>query len=142
MNDGINCVSIIVKGIQKDPSGEVDNIEIKTKAKYYIKKNAEYLVYDESEVTGMEGSRTRLKINSDSVIMTRVGEVETKMEFYEGKSSSMKYVCPHGVFNMDIVTKSLKVEYDEAKLSKIDINYNMDFQNDFVTEHSLSIEIM
>lgn len=135
-------VDIHVVGIQRDCDGESDNIEIKTEARYCEKKNSTYLIYDESEITGMEGSKTKLRIEEDRIVMMRSGSVETKMEFVEGDKTDVVYKCPHGIFNMDVKTDEISVERFEDKISNISIKYTMCFDGGYETENCLYIKIL
>lgn len=138
----MKIVDIHVNGKQVDCYGETDNIEIKTEAKYCKKKNSTYLIYDESEATGMEGSKTKLRIEEDKIVMIRTGSVETKMEFVVGDKSEVIYKCPHGRFDMNIRTDDIKVDYHEDRISKISIRYSMCFDEDYETQNCLDISIL
>ena len=54
-----------------DEAHEEDQIELITEGKMYVKGDVIYLTYDESQLSGMDGCKTRLKLDGDSVSMTR-----------------------------------------------------------------------
>ena len=118
---------IKVVGIQKDFQGEENTIELTTEGKVYEKNNALYLVYEETEISGMEGSTTTLKIESEGrVSMKRYGSADSQMIFEEGKRYSGMYKTPYGNFNMEIKTTMLKLAIEsEKKKGKIEIAYHM-----------------
>lgn len=51
-------VMLKIKGKQSPRANEEDTIELITEGKYYDKGNSKYLVYQESELSGMEGCTT------------------------------------------------------------------------------------
>ena len=66
-------VLIEIKGVYRQ-DGEEDSVELFTTGSYYKRNGHYYIAYDESEVTGFEGSRTVLKVEeSGRVTLTRSG---------------------------------------------------------------------
>ena len=52
---------------------ESDAIEVITPGKFIIKDNSYEVVYEESEISGMKGTTTTLKIEEERFILERVG---------------------------------------------------------------------
>ena len=52
---------------------EGDAIEVITPGKFIVKENLYEVVYEESEISGMKGTTTTLKIEEDRFILERVG---------------------------------------------------------------------
>ena len=66
-------IMVRIKGHQaSDETGE-DSIEFVTEAKLYKRSGAMYLIYEESELSGIPGCKTRLKLKGDEVQMKRFG---------------------------------------------------------------------
>ena len=60
-------IMIKIKGHQAaDDTGE-DSMEFITEAKLYKRGEALYLIYEESELSGIPGCKTRLKLKGDEV---------------------------------------------------------------------------
>ena len=59
---------------QVNEQGEEDIMEFVTEAKLYKRGEAVYLIYEETELSGIPGCRTRLKCKPDEVQMKRYGE--------------------------------------------------------------------
>ena len=66
-------VIINVKGTQIDTSSDTNTLELITEGKYYQKGNNYYITYKESEVTGMLGTTTTLKVGDGVVTLMRFG---------------------------------------------------------------------
>lgn len=106
--------------------GEKHNIEMISEGHAYIKNGSLFIVYHETELSGMEGCKTMLKLQGNTVTMTRFGESNSKMIFDEHQKMTSRYKTPYGDFEMVIETKSLKNTMDiNTLLGHIDILYSM-----------------
>lgn len=65
------------------------------------------LTYQETELTGMEGTTTRFLIRGDHVALERTGMIQSRMEFRQGERSSSLYETPWGTMVVDISTTRL-----------------------------------
>lgn len=65
------------------------------------------LTYEETELTGMEGTTTRFLIREDQVVLERTGMIQSRMEFKQGERSSSLYETPWGTMVVDISTTRL-----------------------------------
>lgn len=65
------------------------------------------LTYQETELTGMEGTTTRFLIRGDHVALERTGMIQSRMEFKQGERSSSLYETPWGTMVVDISTTRL-----------------------------------
>ncbi|SHK59067.1 DUF1934 domain-containing protein [Tepidibacter formicigenes] len=118
-------VVIKMKTCQIDSKGEKDTMELITQGKIYKKNKALYIVYEESEISGMAGTTTTLKITEDCITMKRFGKNNSELIFKKGKRFKTKYRTVHGDFSIETLTKSIDVEMSQD-LSNIDININYD----------------
>ena len=98
-------------------SSRIDNddkaIEVVTPGEFYDKENSYYAIYKETELSGMEGTTTTLKISKDKFSLIRMGTTTTKMQFQQGKEDISLYSTPYGVLEVKIFTDSLKINIDE-----------------------------
>ena len=68
-------VLVSVVSIQRDMDGKEVKSELVSAGKYYEKHGARYFVYKESEITGMEGVTTVIKLQTDgTLILLRLGK--------------------------------------------------------------------
>ncbi|NLY96337.1 MAG: DUF1934 domain-containing protein [Clostridiaceae bacterium] len=113
-----------------------ENMELITEGKY-IKKGQEYFVeYDESIVTGMEGTKTVLHVNQNKVTLTRSGKVNSQFVFEQGLNHFSHYDIREGAFTVEVFTEYMKVDIgDEGGSIKVAYHIRIDdnqyVENDF-----------
>ena len=78
-------VVITIVSRQNFEGCEPDQIDLITTGRLYGRNGKFYISYEESELTGMEGSRTTLKIEPKQITMTRTGTFPSQMRFAEHK---------------------------------------------------------
>lgn len=117
-----NKAVITIKSIQKD--SEEDAIEVTTVGEFYKKEDAYYAVYDETELSGMEGTTTTLKISDDSFLLSRVGTTNGDMKFTRGDKDVVNYYTPYGILELKTETRKLEVNLDNSG-GEVLINYDM-----------------
>ncbi len=124
---------------------EEEQMELITEGKLYRKGEALYLVYDESEFSGMPGCKTRLTLDGDTVYMTRSGKavgVDTEIRFEKGSRYTGFYDTPFGPVEMEVLTNNIEssVTYDNS--GRIDIDYNISLKGVSQGRSRLNIEVM
>lgn len=137
---------IIGRQISGEAEIEEDQMEFVTEGKFYKEEDSVYLVYDESEFSGMEGCTTSLKITGNKVNMRRFGEdmhFDTEMKFEQGKRFKSLYDTPYGAVEMEILTNSInnKIEKEEGK-GTINIDYHISLKGLSEGRSILDIEII
>lgn len=135
-------VMLKIKGTQKNVDGEESEIELITEGKFYLKNGTYYLVYDESEISGMEGSTTTLKIEDKKVSMKRFGSNSSTLIFERGIKHKSSYQTFYGDMNVEVVTKKIDVDISKMGKGKIDLSYRLSISNMVESQNKLSIEIM
>lgn len=124
-----------------DDAGNEDNIEMVTEAT--IDKIDDYFIvnYDESGLTETEGSRTRLKIYKNKMLLTKIGVISSKMEFEIGKSYTDIYTTPYGAFDLDFFTVNYINSLDESGKGSIYVEYKIVFGKSGESFNKLNIAI-
>lgn len=135
-------VLLRIEGIQKSFDGEENTIELVTEGKLYQKENALYLVYEESEISGLEGCTTTLKVSKDRVSMRRFGTAHSEIIFEKGRRFSTNYHTPYGDFRMEILTKEMETNISDTNKGDITIEYNISLQGMIESKNRLNIRIM
>ena len=90
-----------------------DLIEVVTPGEFYITEDSFRAEYDESKLSGMEGTHTTILIREKSFDLIREGSTETKMEFKKREITTSLYKTPYGVLGVDIDTIELNIDIDE-----------------------------
>lgn len=135
-------VKIIIKGKQTSVEGEVNNIEMVTEGKFYKKNDIYYIVYDESEITGMEGSTTTLKIDGNKVLMKRFGSNTSKLIFEKGNKHISEYETIYGNMPIEVITSKADIDISDSGKGRIDLAYRLDISGVLESSNKLSIEMM
>ena len=88
-------------------------IEVVTPGKFHLGESEFKAVYEESEISGMDGTTTTLVIKDDVLVLQREGSTSTRMEFKKGEDVISLYNTPYGMMNINISTKELDIDMDE-----------------------------
>lgn len=88
-------------------------IEVVTPGTFIIHDEGFKAIYEESEISGMEGTTTTLNIQDNIMVLERVGSTTTNMEFKEGTMAVSLYNTPYGVLNLNVDTEKLNINVNE-----------------------------
>jgi uncharacterized beta-barrel protein YwiB (DUF1934 family) len=136
-------IKIRINTIQTiDEAGNEDVIELLTEARLKKFKDCFIINYDESKIMEHEGSRTRLKIYKDKMLMTKVGIYSSKMEFQQGKEYSNLYSTPYGSFDLKYNTILYEYKLNEKGRGSIYTEYVIAFADSDESYNKLSIDII
>ena len=136
-------VKVRINTIQTiDEAGNEDVIEILTEATLEKFDDCFIINYDESEITEQKGSRTRLKIYKDKMIMIKVGTYSSKMEFQQDNKYSNLYSTPYGSFDLDFITVVYKYNLDEKGRGNVYVEYKITFAEMDESYNKLKIDII
>lgn len=115
-------------------------IEVVTPGNFYKKDDSYYAVYEETEVSGMEGTTTTLKIGPDKFSLIRMGSTNAKMEFDKKVKSVSMYNTPYGTIELKIETRKLDIKVNDNG-GNISINYNMSLGGHAPNSTNLKVNI-
>jgi uncharacterized beta-barrel protein YwiB (DUF1934 family) len=133
-------VIISVKGTQASHN-QVENIlELVTEGKYYKKDEAYFLTYDESEVTGMSGTTTTLKVLDGIVTLIRMGSVNSQFVFQQGQKHVSYYDTEFGAFTIGVTANEVDVKIDDSG-GEIKIGYKLEIDNNGTGENDFCLSI-
>jgi uncharacterized beta-barrel protein YwiB (DUF1934 family) len=138
-----------IMGNQFEPgtTGETEpgGMEFITEGRFYRRGASLYLVYDESEFSGMEGCTTSLKITGDKVRMKRYGDdvgFDTAIEFEKGKRYNGWYETPFGNVEMEVLTDDVRNSIKSSGEGTLEVDYHVSLKGLTESRSRLSIEIM
>ena len=98
-------------------------IEMFSEGELYITDERVIIAYDESELTGMEGSHTQVRFERNQeglVTMMRSGNVSTILVFEKGKRHICTYQTPYMPFEICVFTKDVKNTLLENGIVELD----------------------
>jgi Uncharacterized protein conserved in bacteria len=119
---------------------EEDTISVVTPGDFCKTEYGYKVQYDETKISGMEGTKTTILIRKDSFDLIREGTTETKMEFENNKMTTSLYKTPYGVMDIRIDTRKLKINVDEQG-GNINTVYILEIGGQPAMKTNLSIDI-
>ncbi len=129
MKDVIISIRGTQHSYQPGEEGEgPESVELVTDGRYEYGGDSSYFVYQESELTGMEGTVTTFRVEDGLVTLTREGAVNSQMLFQKGRKHVFLYDTPFGAMTMGVDTQQLRSETNEHG-GKLDIIYSVDVDN-------------
>ena len=136
-----NNVIISIQGRQSFEDQEPEVIELVTEGQLSQDGEDGYtLSYQESELTGLEGTLTTFQVEPNRVTLLRVGEVNSQMVFEEGRRHLSMYNTPYGALAVGISTRKMKAHLSEAGGS-IEIDYALEIDHAVAGENLFKIDI-
>lgn len=136
----MNHVIVTIIGTQRDAQGEENRIELITAGHYYKKNGVQYIVYKDSEVSGLEGVTTMLKVYDQHMVLVRMGSVECTQEFRLGEKSRSTYVTPYVTLEMGILTQDIKLALHDVA-GDVNIRYELEINGQWQSTNTLSISV-
>jgi len=126
-----NNVILSIKGTQHY-EGEEDNdvVELVTLGTLQRDERGLTISYEETELTGMEGTTTKVRIEDDGprVTLLREGRINTQMIFQIGQRYLALYETPYGALSVGVQTQRLKNTVSENG-GDLEIDYNVEVNN-------------
>ena len=132
-------VIISVIGVQQGADGP-DSMELVTAGQYGVAADEIRLSWEESELTGMEGTRTSLTVQPKSVVLSREGTLNSTMEFEEGRKHYCLYETPFGSATMGVDTQRIRSCLDFHG-GEMEIEYTLDVNQTIVGRNRFYIRV-
>lgn len=121
-------VIISIKGRQENDNGP-DEMELVTAGQLRRNESGGYTVsYQETELTGLEGTTTVLNIDGPRVTLLREGTVNSQMIFEVGRKHLSMYETPYGALSVGINTRRMRSTIGEAG-GDLEIDYAIEIDN-------------
>lgn len=123
------------------PGAEPDATELMTEGTMSLAEDgAVALRYRETELTGMEGTVTRLTVRGDTVELERTGAVVSTMVFQKGRPHSSLYETPWGATVVDIYATSVAHRFTEQG-GVLGFDYTVSIDHQLVGETRVEIRV-
>ena len=134
-------VIISIKGRQSYENVEDETIELVTEGLLAKEGEGAYtLSYQESELTGLEGTLTTFQIEDGRITLMRHGEVNSQMVFEEGRRHLSMYNTHYGAMAVGIKTHSMDCRMDDHGGS-IEINYAIEIEHAVAGQNLFQIQV-
>jgi uncharacterized beta-barrel protein YwiB (DUF1934 family) len=124
---------------------ETERMEFITEGRFVRKGDSLYLIYEESELSGIEGCTTSLKLTGGRVRMKRYGEeqgIRTAIEFEKGKKFTGYFETPFGPIEMEVLTNEITNELEPEGTGALGIDCSVSLKGLMESRSMLRFEIM
>ena len=116
-----------------------NNIELTSEGFIEHTKNGVEITYEESELTGMQGTTTKITVDRDGIItLNRSGTTNSCLVFEEGKKNLSYYDTDSGAFSVSVYANYLEADINESGGS-IEIDYTLEVDGGMVGQNEISI---
>ena len=134
-------VIIFVKSRQHYEGAEPEDMELISEGTMeFTEDGAILLSYEETELTGLEGTRTSFTIRDDTVTLSRTGQVNSQMVFQKGRQHSSLYETPWGTMTVDIATSQLANRLSDRG-GILDIHYSIAVEHRVAGRNQFKIRV-
>ena len=122
-------------------NGESETSELYTNGVYYKDKEAYYISYEESAVSGFQGCRTVVKVSGEEkVIMMRSGASQSHL-FLENKRRCVgEYGLDGRSFSIGVTTEQIQNELED-KGGKLFFSYQLDLNAQHLSQNEITITV-
>lgn len=133
-------VLLTIRSEQHYEDMEPDAIELMTEGTLEPTEEGMVLSYQETELTGMEGTTTSFEVRGPQVILTRTGGVSSQMVFEEGKQHTSLYETPFGEMAIDIQTSRLRHNLTEQG-GLMDLRYSISVNHSVAGRNTFKLRV-
>ena len=133
-------VLLSIRGEQYFDGIDPDETELMTEGTLELAEDSIVLSYEESELTGMEGTTTTFEVKGPRVTLTRSGTVNSQMVFEEGRQHTSLYETPFGELSVDIQTSILKHNLSERG-GLLEIKYSIAVEHTVTGRNCFKIRV-
>lgn len=132
---------ISISSMQMNDKDQV--VEVISPGTFEILENKFKASYEESEISGMQGTITTLIIEKEKVVLERKGTTETVMIFENLGSNVCLYNTPYGVLELTTNTKKIIIDVNETGgIVEIEYDLVVGMQESINTSLKLEIKVI
>lgn len=140
MNEG-KPIKLHIKSSQTDSQGAIDSMEFYTEGRYYEKKDSRYISYEESEISGLQGTSTIFKLGREEALLMRSGALSSRMTFRVGCETKSEYDTGYGIFDMSILTQKLDINICNSLVNSVYLKYRLIINSGEAYTNEMTIRI-
>ena len=122
------AVILSIRGRQTYPEQEPEVIELITEGTMEFRDGGWDIVYQETELTGLEGVTTTFRVEPDKIILRRTGKLNSEMVFQKGIAHDSLYQMAFGALMLTV--KATYMFFDIVPDGGvIDLVYDINIEN-------------
>ena len=131
-------VIIQIHGNQR-VDGKDNPMELITQGTFYEKNGNYYIIYDETDATGFDGSKTTLKVEGQRrVTMTRSGSTRSHLIIEKQLRHLCQYGTPCGEILIGVFANHIENELNDSG-GKLSFRYSLDINAAAASENKVDI---
>lgn len=119
-------VMITVDSSKVDMDGDAESMSFVTEGTLLCGSGFCEIAYQESEMTGMAGTTTTLKVEKGSVLLIRHGALSSILVFEKGKTHYSGYDTEYGSFQIGVTARRVEVEMTETG-GHVTVDYSLEY---------------
>ncbi len=120
-------VMLSIRGRQSYADQEPEVIELVTEGTLVQTEDGWDLVYEESNLTGMEGVTTTFHVEPDKITLSRTGRLNSQMVFEEGAYHDSLYEVEFGALMITVCASKVQSSLEENG-GTIDLVYGIEIE--------------
>jgi len=132
-------ILLSIKGDHISPEGDNNTVELITEGRLFIKDDAFCIEYEESEISGMEGTKTLISVHDGRILLERTGSCPSNLVFEKGRKYENFYYTPMGIFNIGIYPTKIEHNLSEEK-GELDLRYQLDIGGRYASTNTLNLK--
>ncbi|MDD2503643.1 MAG: DUF1934 domain-containing protein [Clostridia bacterium] len=131
-------IMLTIKGSHRSTDGENRSIELITEGRLLEQNGIFHIEYDESEISGKAGTKTRFSIMDNGVSMQRTGTTTSKFLFQRGKKYVDSRATPLGYIKMEVYPTRVRHELGTEEGS-LNLKYQLDIDGKSAGTNELNL---
>lgn len=128
MNAQKNSYQIQVISKIEDSKGDINEMTLYSEATYKRAHTKAFLMYEETEVSGMENTKTLISFDGKIVQIKRFGNLKSQLDIEKDVTHENLYATPYGTFMMK--TKGLEIIWKDSDIINIELSYLLEIESD------------
>lgn len=132
-------VLLTITGIQRFREDEPETTKLVTEGRLRCEDGTVELSYEETELTGLTGTKTSFRIEGDRVILSRTGALESRMVFAVGQEDHSLYDIGFDALMIAVRAESIQSDMGENG-GTLRVSYAIAIEEETVGEIEYVIE--
>ncbi len=124
----MKTVLLSIKGKQSYLDQEPEIIELMTEGTMEYRAGGWDIRYEETDLTGLQGTTTIFRVETECITLTRQGPLNSQMIFREGVFHESLYQMEFGALMITVCANKVAHHLNEAG-GTIDLTYAIDIEN-------------
>ena len=133
-------VMISIHSRQEFDEQAPDSVELTTTGLLSRTENGYCITYQESALTGMEGTSTSLQISPRRVVITRTGQLNSQIVFEKDVRHLSLYSTPMGQLEVGVATRRLYSTINDQG-GELEVDYAIDIDHQLTGKNYFSLTV-